>query len=239
MSHRLLIIAVIVIFIGGFTACSAHSTNIVAITTSTATAHVITTQVWKDNGEFKTLQNDIPVLLSAPHAKEHVRNGELKKCDYNTGRICEEVCAISNSYGIVKTGGQEDPNFSYKSSYRDTAVELVKSHHILAVLDIHGMKDSRECDICIGINGGVNIQCNFDLLEKIKNIFEENGLIVSIDKPFSASGKQTVSSTISSECGIPSFQIEIARKFRESVGSPEFDKIIEALTEIVQLLSQS
>ncbi len=102
---------------------------------------------------FVITQGSIPVLLSAPHAVNHFRNGEIKYADIYTGGIatflqeetaCHLICAAnSKTY---------DPNFDQfgQNPYQQALLPYIKEHAIRLVLDLHGASYSREYAVEIG-----------------------------------------------------------------------------------------
>lgn len=60
---------------------------------------------------YRIIPGKFPILLSAPHAVNQYRSGELKFADRFTGAIVELLCRLTGAYGIIRTFNlQDDPN---------------------------------------------------------------------------------------------------------------------------------
>ena len=192
--------------------------------------------------DFNIELRNTPIILSAPHCRKQLRNGKIKKREIRTGTLVKDVASKTSSCCIYKTKFlNNDPNFDDNSTYREQLVEFISSNNIKCLLDVHGMRAERDEDICIGTGFLKNICNRSDILNGITNIFESNGFKnVSIDIPFNASGKNIISSYISSKCNIPCFQIEINNKYRH-IAYREFNYpgLINTFIQIVNFLKNN
>ena len=191
--------------------------------------------------DFNILVGNLPIILSAPHCCNHFRNGKIKTYEYNTDTL---VISTSNKIGtscIYKTAfSYNDPNWDSVSNYKNELKNFILQNNVKFLLDVHGMAAERECDICIGTGFFNNICGRNDILDQLVCIFKDNGFKnVFVDKPFSASGHNVISSYISSECSIPCFQIEINNRFR----NPIYDEynlnfLIDVFIQVVDFLKK-
>jgi len=193
---------------------------------------------------FEVVKGCVPILLSAPHNVEQVREDRKKPLDLGTGHLLLKTINESGAYGIIKTNcvgkiGEvdDDPNYEVEHPYKQKIIELVNKNKIKAVIDIHSLSKDRTEQINLGINGGKNIQNNFELLEKVKALFFENGFYVTIDTPFYA-GENTVSANVSKGANIFSLQIEINSKLIHLKDKRnEFLLITEIMRQMIALLN--
>ena len=100
------------------------------------------------------------------------------------------------------------------------------------------MATFRKQDICIGTGLGKNIHRQEDVLNSMVEIFLDNKFkIVTIDDPFSAEYKHTVSATIAKKCNIPCFQIEINNRYvTNKFDEYDLERVLKTMEEIVDLL---
>ncbi|MCR5031819.1 MAG: hypothetical protein K6A92_03050 [Lachnospiraceae bacterium] len=109
------------------------------------------------NGEgeeaFIFLPGTGPVLLSAPHAVNHFRKGEIKHADLFTGAIARYLNIRTGCPVICSAAYREgDPNFDQfdQNTYQQALIEYVKLQDIRVLLDLHGAGRAREYALEIG-----------------------------------------------------------------------------------------
>lgn len=160
---------------------------------------------------FTWLDGNSGIVFSAPHNVEQYRDGTIKKAEPNTGPIVIEMNRKHGCPCIYRTAyGLSDPNYDRESEYRDFLIKKIEGQKSTILLDLHQMDSSREMDICIGTGRGRNILGRHDIAEILKEAFVKNNIRnVTIDDPFPASYRFTVSSVVSRSCSIPSVQIEM------------------------------
>jgi len=93
--------------------------------------------------DFQIVKGKIPVIISAPHAVEHLRLGfsvkSPKPNEINTAAILKIICKKTGSWGIISTKRFiKDPNWYKKSDYRRQIEKLVKENGIRFLIDLHG-----------------------------------------------------------------------------------------------------
>ena len=158
------------------------------------------------------------ILVSAPHNVSQYYMGVYKVSDFGTGTIVASLNLLSDCNLIIKTKNigsvfvNDNANREINSNYRETIKKEVKENKIKAVLDIHALRKTRKEEINIGINNGININNDKELLNMLVSIANKHNFNVSIDAPFHA-GKGTISSFVHNECGVIGIQYEINSKF--------------------------
>lgn len=146
------------------------------------------------------------------------------------------------THAIYKTRNNlDDPNFDEKNEYKDTLMDYIKENDIKYLIDLHVMANFRHQDICIGTGEGKNIHKKEDVLNKMVDIFIDNKFnSVTIDDPFSAVYKHTVSATIAKKCKIPCFQIEINNRYvKNKYEEYDLDRILKTMSQIVDMLQEN
>lgn len=195
----------------------------------------------KEKG-IAVFKGEIPILLSAPHSVEQTRDGKLKYGEGRTASIVQTIHEREGCFATFKTMNfQDDANYDDRNYYKDELISIVKNYDIKLLLDFHIMEQSREHNIDIGTGVGKNILNREDLLQIIKRDFETNAIgKVEVDYLFSASFKNTVSASISRECHIPCFQIEINwGLLDETLEGNMLENIIDAISKIIKDLREA
>lgn len=184
--------------------------------------------------EIKVLMGKIPIILSAPHSVAQFREGRTKYQETGTEEIVEILNNELNTYGIYKIKeGKNDPNWDEKCEYKDLVAKIVKENEIKLLMDFHGMAESRIQNICIGTGEGNNIYGRNDLVDKLKDCFERNGIDnVTIDDPFNAVYENTVSARTARVCKIPTIQVEINWRYRRK--AEKLRQVEQALKEYIR-----
>ena len=176
----------------------------------------------QNNGEkitgsnFRIINGNIPVLLSAPHSVKTVRENRLKSSDILTGGIVEYICQQCNAFGITRIfNNNDDPNYYNTGTsleYKNAVTDLINSNNIRFMLDIHGCSDEHKFEIEIGTNHGTNLN-NPNTSKIICNALSKIAL-VSEDTLFSAPSPANISNYVHAHTNIDCIQIEICRGIR-------------------------
>lgn len=188
---------------------------------------------------FDTVKGKKKIILSAPHNVKHIRENCIRPRETKTGTIVKTLSKKYNTYGIYKNNNDcnNDANWDKKCLYKEEIKRIVKKENIRYLIDFHGMAAHREQDVCIGINGGKNINGNYDIANCMIEIFYKYGFEnITIDEPFSAAYEYCVSTYIARECHIPTFQIEINLKYRMAKYKEykKYNDLLKALGEIIE-----
>ena len=192
----------------------------------------------QSNKSFEIIEGKIPVLISAPHSVRQIRNGKIKGKDMLTGAIVKEITRRTSCWGIYKTRNNND-DASYdieNNNYFEKALQIMKENNVKMFLDIHGAKDNEEFDIDIGTSNKENLNGREDVLKKIIDIFNKNGIQnIGIDQKFKANTMHTLTKKIALNVDIPCMQIEITKKYRDLDQINNLEKVLNAITESVEL----
>jgi hypothetical protein len=157
----------------------------------------------------------IPVLLSAPHAAAHIREGRLKEEDEYTAGFVRLVAEISGAYTMyARRQSNEDPNRPVDSAYKRELGRLVQEHGLRFVLDIHGAVSHTDFGVALGTINGESCPVQFDLILDTLRQFglrqDAEGLNrLDVDDAYSARGAGTITRFASQTLGVPAAQFEI------------------------------
>ena len=107
--------------------------------------------------EFVHVKGSIPILISAPHGAAHTRNGKRKDEDEFTGGIAQLIGQETGAHVLyARRKSSTDPNVDPSAPYKQKLAEIVKNYRIGFVLDIHGVKASRNYGIELGTARGAS-----------------------------------------------------------------------------------
>ena len=181
----------------------------------------------QDNApKFEIVTGAIPVMVSAPHAITHWREGRIKPSDDYTGSIALALADLTGAHAIVATHfSHADPNWDAfeNSDYKQALARYIREHGIGLLLDIHGMVAASPNLVALGTAGGetcrawpeVEPMAFHALYEGLENARERYGKGVALNPArHGARGRDTVARSISRECGIAALQIELATQVR-------------------------
>ena len=198
------------------------------------------------NNSYEVVDGKLPILISAPHSVKQVRELKEKVRDIGTGHLALYLASKTQSHLIIKSNCKgevgktnDDANFCTPHPYKSEILKIIKSKNIKALIDLHSLRGTRKTQICIGVNGGANIQQNTDLLAKIVTIFKNHSFNVSIDYPFNAP-LPTVAGYTAKHAQIFSLQFEInSRLININHNENKFNKICRAFKEVIKLLAET
>lgn len=190
---------------------------------------------------FKTITGIKPVLISAPHVYAHRRprlNMSYKLGEPFTDHIVEEVCKLSNIFGIMSVNETDfDPNYhkEKRNPYKQEIRKIVKEKNIKYFIDIHGLKDGNNYDLAIyyptrfwkSRDLAIQLQENLDRGEL-------RGINIAILR-FLDNNQETLGEFVTSKLRIPSIQIEVARYIREdaSMRNTLVNNLSDTLSKLV------
>ena len=214
---------------------------------------------------YKIIEGTIPVMLSAPHAVNHFRNGQKKWADLYTGGMALYLQKITGCHLIYNACFTEkDPNFDATEN-NDYQIHLKnylqkreqKGSPVYVLLDLHGSAATREYAVELGTAPYPNMteaEKNVDLTslhghkfveDIVINSFKEhlselNTLKKSVwkNKIFSAGGANTVTKNISENTQTDCLQLEINGEYRNPNNKGQFRAIIAALKQIIEELGE-
>jgi len=202
----------------------------------------------RDFHKFKIKDWRFPIILSAPHAINHIREGELLRADILTWWLVLYVaekfnlpCIYSTSYLVW------DPNYDdfEDSEYKQNLAAYIQEHNIQFLIDFHWCWSQRDFAIELWTwwEGYPNLLWNKKILNLILSSLEE-GLhpylqrcwkALTVDTFFPASHEGTVSRSISKRLNIPCIQFEINGELRAIEGK-YLENLLIALENLVEVL---
>lgn len=165
------------------------------------------------------------IMISAPHAVNHYREGTMKYADINTGVIANVLheqcdCPVIYTCGYSETDANwdEPENCAYKQALKN----YIDENEIRLLIDIHGSRESNELAFEFGTvdQNDKSLQGFGFITELFRICFEKyitdfDGKKIGKNIVFSASKSSTITNYISTASGIPCIQIEVNKVFRE------------------------
>ena len=176
---------------------------------------------------FNIIPGKIPILISAPHGARPHRNGKPRDVgeDEYTASISVMLGRLTGAHVIyVKNATLEDPNFYPGTMYKEAIKEIIDTHEIKFIADIHGASNKNDFIVDVGIIDDTNLDycsCpNFkDIIEESFNeiIALQNGKL--FNNKFAGAGNpdrgiETVIRFAKDTCKIDAAQFEIRADHR-------------------------
>lgn len=208
---------------------------------------------------FVIEEGTTPIMLSAPHAINQYRNGQIKWADMYTGgiaRYLREKMGCHLIYSCMYT--ESDPNFDEpgNNKYQEALKKYVEQHKIKLLLDLHGAAKEREYAIEMGTAPKQN-QISGQYYEEdpslhqykfiddvIKKIFEDQFNNLNINQKavwknviFNAGDQNTITKFISETTDTACIQLEINSNYRNPENTLEFVNLVKALQIIISFFS--
>ncbi len=198
------------------------------------------------------------IMLSAPHAVNQLRNGNIKAADRYTGAIAlylHELTGCHLIYSARYFGG--DPNYDpvEQNEYQRALKAYIESNDIRFLIDLHGAAESREYAIEIGTAPKTNergeIVGDIDpslhqykfIAELIKNHFEarftklwEDKCYVWKNRIFNAGSQNTVTKYITENTNAAGVQLEINRVYRKLDEPERIATLVVGIKELIDEL---
>lgn len=208
---------------------------------------------------FQTELGRRSVLLSAPHAAAHLRDGEEKIEEEFTAAFARYLAQATDSHAIYATHlSEEDPNWDKAGAYKRAIAQTVAQHGIELVIDLHGMTNRHKIGVAIGTMKGKSIGVNSAELihpflqnqfaqlplSQLDQLSEPSWQRVVLNHPKFTGGlkSHTVTRYVSQTLGISAIQIELTSAARIVHRSPnrgwpfEYSGKPEAICNAVQAL---
>ena len=176
---------------------------------------------------FQVDTGSVPVLVSAPHACMHNRDGDMKMEEEFTGAIARYLSVMTGCVSIYSVyQAAEDPNWQSDSEYKCAITRLHEEFGFKYMIDLHGMLNSHRMGVAVGTICGQScdpaevasafkahgfIETELAALEHNRDAVEPKRRLV-VDHPRFTGGvrNHTVTRFASKELGIPSVQVELA-----------------------------
>ncbi|QKS72400.1 S-layer homology domain-containing protein [Paenalkalicoccus suaedae] len=157
---------------------------------------------------------DSRILITAPHATSHIREGAPKISEGYTGAIALLLHEYTGAHILYIARESIDPNYYNNIPFKEEMRRIAVDEGIDLVIDLHGAARERDFDLDVGTDGGELINQGevlslFDAMARydISNV-GENLL-------FTAGGSANIANFSKNELGIEAMQLEINRQFRE------------------------
>jgi len=187
--------------------------------------------------EYHTIESENSrVLVSAPHGVGQVRLGKKKFAEPSTIGI---ALALNNKTGcntIIKVANEHnDANFDMVSKFKTKMEDMIIDHRIRFVLDIHSLASWREELVNVGIYHGYLLQTQRkeSMLDVLIKFFEEQGLPVHFDQPFSA-GPKTITYYFGEGRKVFACQIEVNSKIFTKENETLMNGFIDAISNFIE-----
>lgn len=152
-----------------------------------------------------------PLVLVAPHATNHFRDGKPKDADLYTGAITELLADRIGASALTTTGKVSDWHDDWKTredQFTDILTALPKD---AVVVEIHGMDDSSSGQpVSVGI-GHRPSETTDSLVKELKDSFQDN---VAQNDQFEAKSSYTVTDFMQKR-EHSALQIELEEKLRD------------------------
>lgn len=172
------------------------------------------------------------ILVSAPHATNHVRLSKLKRFEIYTAAISVLLHSYLDVTALYSNSVTDpDPNYYDGSIYKKILKDFSLKSDLNFVLDIHGTSDKRAADVYPGVGKNKEFLIgNEYILDELYKSAEKYSIICgSLDK-FPASRQNTVTKFCAKKLGVPSMQLEINKSFRQPEEYPDkFEALIKFL----------
>ncbi len=181
------------------------------------------------------VRGDIPVLVTAPHATAHVREGKLKRQEFYTGALVLLMNILEGSHALYTNRLSEiDPNYEDDCYFKDRLTEIVNAHDIRFVLDLHGT-GKRHKDIYPGVGESNEFLLGHEgLIAELNNAIELNGISIGDYTTFPASKQMTVTKFAARKLGVPAMQLELNDSLRRPLDNRErFLGLVKFLRDFV------
>lgn len=170
------------------------------------------------------------ILISAPHAVTHDREGKKKRADRGTGGLAITLNSLTETGYVVETSGNRDPAWDISHPFKDAVQALAPR----LIIDVHGMKKSPHVDIDLG-RGQFFGDVEDKLVRNFQNLAHQRNIKVGIDTIFDASRATTVTSWAQAQ-GIHAFQVEIGSDLRPPDGSAlKLEAVIATFVDFVHV----
>lgn len=186
--------------------------------------------------QLRQISGGKPMVLTAPHAVEHEREGWVKKADKGTGGLAECLALALDCYSLTVVGAPaRDANVNGSAPLRAALSALCDAIGVqVTVVDLHGMSDDHGVDVCIA-RGAAPSPGVHKLVSRAHTTAVESGLSCAVDHPFSAGTNDHLVSALQSQ-GHDAVAFEIAARFREPYFQP--DDSLAFMAWLHSLLSQ-
>ena len=197
------------------------------------------TNVWTEE-KFRVLSGTIPVLFSAPHAVNQIRDDDVRDAEKFTGAMVRYLCNSTNSYGIFEIFTHADPNNDEDHLYKNAVINLIEAYNIKILIDIHSSNFKDNTDIDLVTNQRTSL-CKMNyLIDKFKDLAIKYNLKVDENNVPNIDNENEIISVSSLLCGIPSIRIVINNKNMDiSNSTDKFERICMLIEDFISYFNYS
>lgn len=167
---------------------------------------------------FKADLSNHRILFCAPHALNHFRHNNLKIADLYTGSLCQLLARETGQSSLVASKTSND-FMGLELNYIKKLNSAVEKG--LFVVDLHGMSSRYGYDVCIGLGPNASSRV-VDFKNHVVNSL--NDYNISINFPFNASAKHTMTNYVQTKLSGDALQIEISSELRDPINQSEKSK---------------
>ncbi|WP_020016886.1 hypothetical protein [Promicromonospora sukumoe] len=163
------------------------------------------------------------VVVTAPHATNHEREGAAKLADRGTGGLALLLAELTGCTALVAVGTPGDANYDEEHALKDRLAELRPA----VVVDLHGMRSRPESDVDLGTGSGL-------VPASVVAALDDGDLRVTTNAVFSAMRPTTVTA-FAQALGTAAVQVEVGAHLRVPSGAPEeLTRLVAALVAAIE-----
>jgi len=172
------------------------------------------------------------LVLTAPHAVNHWRDGRIKKADRGTGGLVRTLCAALGCSGVIHARQLgPDPEPDDRLLVRE-ALES-RAGGAISLVDFHGMRDQRDLDVEVGL-GQRPDEASLTLANEVIRCLERTGLRVACNERYQAASPHALTNW-SRTGNVAAVQVELAARARPPLGRTDNEtRVLSALLAALQ-----
>ena len=176
---------------------------------------------------FELREGSSGLLVTAPHATAHRRDGRLKGSDLGTGALAVVLGRLAATPVLYTTwAAPSDPNYYDDNPFKTELARRLARKRPRFVVDLHASREDRPYDVDLGTLRGRSLLGRQDLLHDLTRRLREAGLVHLSDNAFPGERQATVTRFLC-ESGVPCVQLEInARWLRPESGPDGMDRFL-------------
>ncbi len=181
--------------------------------------------------DYQFLGGDLPVLVLAPHASTHFRDGEFLEPDFFTGAIAAAVHRLARCHSAVSTYcSPADPCFYLQTPLVRAVADIIKSGQVGLVMIVLGLNWHEASSVVLEPMGCDGFDSP-DILGRLKQKLAPLGQ-VDIREP--EADVKTLMNFISQTLSVPTITMRVHRRFRMPRLQPEsFMQMNDALSQFL------
>ena len=183
------------------------------------------------NNDYVILKGSIPILFTAPHTMNQVReDGSVKLSEPYTKAIALYLNKHFNVNCMIKLNDTGmDSNKDNRDEFKTELIRFIKKNNIKLVIDLHGASIERDFDIEFGTLN--NLSADFSTIKELEEAFTENGIknIVHND-PFRGGA---ITQYIYNLKDVDVIQTEINYKYRDYNNIENLEKLCQSFENFI------